>query len=719
MQTYTQTFHDAIASTDREIRGYIKFNNTFTLRGEDGLISFKCTQNAMDNERFCVGSVTSAMCEASFFNYGMEGSGVSLANSYFDAYVGVVTDADNNTIEYVCMGRFYIAEITRSAQTTRILGYDIAGRLSMDYVPNVAADPDHGYLVMDVLNDIIDQTGVNGGDPFTQYGDSTYVPRLYEGNCRSQWGWLCTMVDQTAAEYSGTRDPADLGYMRSYVIGNGASPYAIDDSTIYMDGLSIGDRFVITSYTTGTSDAPIVVGNGSGAVGLNPYMTQSAAEAVELTIDGFAYYPITLRWRGDPCLDIMDKLSITQGQDTYTAVVMKIETTFNGGLEQRVTCWGDSEDYYALSTSPTEAQIKTVSNLVHEIQQSIETADGGVITKILDTDGTWKELVIANSQDLDSATSVWRFNINGLAHSNRYQGGTYTLAMDTQGRIVANVIQTGILQDANGNNSWNLDTGALTITNGSINISTSDETQDIIQFNADNRLASGYGLVVNTKMQPEKLEVEAHAYQPSNIHYRGIARLYAGGTGGMFYADGATYSRQEGHEGDIASRYYSYYRPAGIEAYEEIGIGATSVQRMNLNASAGLTFFDSSGTLRAKYDPTIMSTDATQVNIGTSWTLAKELTIGAEGFYIISGRLAYSRSAPRGVALVGKALGNNYDFNLATNESYSSVSGSAVSWLYCGTTLRVTGSNPWTIQLYCKSAAAGNEACYIEAQRIG
>lgn len=592
MQTYTQTFHDAIASTDREIRGYIKFNNTFTLRGEDGLISFKCTQNAMDNERFCVGSVTSAMCEASFFNYGMEGSGVSLANSYFDAYIGVVTDADNNTIEYVCMGRFYIAEITRSAQTTRILGYDIAGRLSMDYVPNVAADPDHGYLVMDVLNDIINQTGVNGGDPFTQYGDSTYVPQLYEGNCRSQWGWLCTMVDQAAAEYSGTRDPADLGYMRSYVVGNSASPYAIDDSTIYMDGLSIGDRFVITSYTTGTSDNPIVVGNGSGAVGLNPYMTQAAAEAVELTIDGFAYYPVTLRWRGDPCLDIMDKLSITHGQDTYTAVVMKIETTFNGGLEQRVTCWGDSEDYYALSTSPTESQIKTVSNLVHEIQQSIETADGGVITKILDTDGTWKELVIANSQDLDQATSVWRFNINGLAHSNRYQGGTYTLAMDTQGRIVANVIQTGILQDAQGNNSWNLDTGALTITDGSINISTSNVSQDIIQFNGDDRNEQGLGYVYNTKMQPRTFESEGHWYTPSS-HQFALVQVASNITGN-FIAKTGYYSNEQPTE--VAAYNMAEYNANGFSISRSQGVGASAVTRVSLDYTNGFRFYNASGT---------------------------------------------------------------------------------------------------------------------------
>lgn len=489
MQSYSQAFHNAISANTREIRGYIKFNGTFVLDGEGGLISFKTTQTAMEAERFCVGSVCSAMCEATFFNEGLSGSGVSLANSYFDAYIGVVTDPDNNTTEYVCVGRYYISEITRSTATTKIVGYDIAGRLSMDYAPTVTAGS-NGYLAMDILNDIIDQTGVNGGQHFTTYGSTTYVPTLFEGTCRAQWGWLCSLIDGTASNYSGSREESTLGYMKGYVVGNSAAnPYAIDDNTTYIDGLSVGDEFTVTSFTSGTTEEPIVVGNGTGVYGLNPYMTQAVATTIEGTVDGYDYYPVTLHWRGDPCLDLMDELSVTSGENTYNVVVMKIETTFNGGLEQTINCWGDSEEYYAMSTSPTQGQINRVSSLVQEIQQAIETADGGVITKILDTDGTWKELVIANNQDLDQATSVWRFNINGLAHSNRYQGGTYTLAMDTQGRIVANVIQTGILQDAAGKNSWNLDTGAFTITNGSINITTDYSSTDVIRLNNTTTIA--------------------------------------------------------------------------------------------------------------------------------------------------------------------------------------------------------------------------------------
>ena len=607
MQTASADYKTAIAATDREIRGYLKFNNTFTLNGADGLISFKTTQNIMEAERYCVGSVTSCFCEATFYNSGLAGSGVSLANSYFDAYCGVVTDPSNNTVEYVCCGRYWVNEITRGKETTKIVGYDIAGRLSVDYVPTVAAGV-NGYLVMDILNDIIDQTNINGGTHFTTYGDSTYVAEIFQGTCRQQWGWLCALVDGEASSYTGTRDPADLGYLKKYVAGNGeVNPYAVNETTTYLDGASFGDEYTITSFTTGTTDTPIVIGNGTGVYGLNPYMDNATATTIEGTVDNYQYYPATLHWRGDPCLDVLDEIVVTQGVDTYKMLAMKIETTFNGGLEQTINCYGDSEEYYALSTSPTQSQINQVSNLVQEIQQAIETADGGVITKILDVDGTWKELVIANNQDLSQATSVWRFNINGLAHSDRYQGGTYTLAMDTQGRIVANVIQTGILQDALGNNSWNLDTGALTITNGSVNINTSDETDDIIQFNGDSRNAQGYGYTYHTQMQPLRFRAEGHFYTPTLVTTEHI------GWADMNVSGGAN-GKLELAVGEMSKEHPGYINFANILSLSGSGLSlrlyreyqGTDITRMALSNS-GLTFSDTSGTQTAYYPSTGLS----------------------------------------------------------------------------------------------------------------
>lgn len=595
MLSYSQSFNNAIRATDREIRGYLQFNgdNTKVMRGNTGLISFTVHQDAMEEERFCIGSVCSSYCEASFFNEGIP-AGVSLANSYFDAYLGVALQPppDENTdytvvpvvsnktatitsgtyylsttssemsafygianggivaltingttyetpmvyssnrheatvvdgtytysvymtsssnplffsakngtawaagtytvsvegrtyyMDYKCLGRFYITEISRGKQTTAVVAYDAVNRLSVDYVPTVTAST-NGYKVLDILNDIVDQTGVNGGTHFTTTGASIYVPAIYEGTCKEQWGWLMTLCNNYGENSIGSR--TDLGYIEQRAYENGKNNYtnypALNDTVIYMDGIDAGNSFTINSLTTGTDEDPIVEGNGVGVNNYNPYIGSTQAAAIFNNLDGITYTPMTIKFRGDPCIEVMDSLKVTQDGTDYRLVVMRITTTFNGGFSQELECWGDAEAYYAMShgqMSVIESKVTTNSTMLKEIVESIETASNGVITKILDTDGSWKELVISNNQDLSQATSVWRWNINGLAHSTAYTGGTYSFALDDQGRIIASVIQTGILKDAANKNSWNLDTGAFTITNGTININTATQNEDTI-----------------------------------------------------------------------------------------------------------------------------------------------------------------------------------------------------------------------------------------------
>ena len=475
MQNYTQEYLNKIRSQTREMKGYVTFNgdSTKVLAGNSGLVSLKVHQSAMEEERYCIGSVCSSYCEMTFFNSGLP-SGVSLANSYFDAYIGIVMGVVNqvNLEQYTCMGRFYITEISRGKETTQVVGYDVTSRLNKDYAPTVTKTA-QGYLVMDILNDIIDQCGVNNGTHFTDVGNNVYVQQIFEGTCKEQWGWLMSLCNSDGKCYFGSR--TDLGMIEGRGYTDGSTVYdsypALDDAVIYLDGYSDGDDFTVNSLTTGTDDSPIVIGNGVGINAPNPYMTETQATAIYNTLHGVTFTPMNLHFRGDMMIDLFDSLKVTQDGTDHRCVVMSVETTFNGGLEQTIECWGDSEEYYAMSSgrmNTIESKVSTNSTMLQEIAQSIETARGGVITQVLDTDGTWKELVIANSQDLSQATSVWRFNIEGLAHSTRYTGGVYSFALDDDGNIVANRIQVGTLQDAAGKNSWNMETGALQITDGSI-----------------------------------------------------------------------------------------------------------------------------------------------------------------------------------------------------------------------------------------------------------
>ncbi len=91
------------------------------------------------------------------------------------------------------------------------------------------------------------------------------------------------------------------------------------------------------------------------------------------------------------------------------------------------------------------------------------------------------------------------------------------------GTLDASKITTGILTDSTNKNSWNLDTGALTITNGSINISTSNESNDYI------KLTSTGG--INTGMTSRDFYI--HSTQNKNVSNYGTSQVDAhlgGGT---------------------------------------------------------------------------------------------------------------------------------------------------------------------------------------------
>ena len=115
---------------------------------------------------------------------------------------------------------------------------------------------------------------------------------------------------------------------------------------------------------------------------------------------------------------------------------------------------------------------------------------GNLIIHDSNNDGMPDELLVMNTADISTATKVWRFNLNGLGYSNTGYSGTYGLALTMDGAIVAtkittgtldcsritvthlsaSSIDTGIITDQAGKNSWNMNTGAAKFTSLNIEI---------------------------------------------------------------------------------------------------------------------------------------------------------------------------------------------------------------------------------------------------------
>lgn len=185
---------------------------------------------------------------------------------------------------------------------------------------------------------------------------------------------------------------------------------------------------------------------------------------------------------GDTVRVVYDRL----GVDTTTRV---IKTEYNVLLDRynEITL-GDTA--YSLTTalnnavnSATEqanaATREAVANATSHMQGAIAHATeliqgglGGHVYTTINADGEPEEILVMDTDSIETATNVIRINQNGIGFSTTGYDGTYTTAWTIDGHFVADfidtgnlnasLIKTGVLTDHEGNIEWNLSTGEMT-----------------------------------------------------------------------------------------------------------------------------------------------------------------------------------------------------------------------------------------------------------------
>ena len=130
------------------------------------------------------------------------------------------------------------------------------------------------------------------------------------------------------------------------------------------------------------------------------------------------------------------------------------------------------------TTREVEAVPSAIQKAVDNATDMITGANGGCIVLNFDNNSKPYEFLIMNDDDIQDATKVWRWNINGLGYSPNGYNGPYTTAITSDGAIVADFITTGTLnadvikagtiEALVGSSYWDLETGDINIT-GEIN----------------------------------------------------------------------------------------------------------------------------------------------------------------------------------------------------------------------------------------------------------
>lgn len=152
---------------------------------------------------------------------------------------------------------------------------------------------------------------------------------------------------------------------------------------------------------------------------------------------------------------------------------------------------GKAKSNFGMTLKESVEQIeKEVIRNKSAMQKAIENAtklitgqDGGYVVMNATADGHPYEILIMNTDDIQTATKLWRWNLGGLGYSSTGYNGQYGTAITMDGAIVADyittgtlnagLIKTGIIEDEAHKNYWNMNTGEFKL---------SDGTTDAVKF---------------------------------------------------------------------------------------------------------------------------------------------------------------------------------------------------------------------------------------------
>lgn len=103
----------------------------------------------------------------------------------------------------------------------------------------------------------------------------------------------------------------------------------------------------------------------------------------------------------------------------------------------------------AQATAQINGKLETLpSSILAEAQRNakaiLEMAGDGHIHFTMDQNGVWQEMLIMDTDDVATATKIWRWNLNGWGYSGD-GGQTYTIAATMNGAILASMITTGTM----------------------------------------------------------------------------------------------------------------------------------------------------------------------------------------------------------------------------------------------------------------------------------
>lgn len=359
MQNVTTAYSNAIASPMRQIRAIVKgFESktatTFT-DYSDRVKNLTIERIGEDNKFFGFG-----VCQRlnvhlidtnSNINFG------TLGTKNLEVQLGVVLQ--NNTVEYKGFPKFYLSEVNRNEtngelsitaydliyKTSSISFYDLD--LTAPYSLRDCAEAAATYLGITV-------DGVNGDEWNTEYPEGANFEEA--DTVRDM---LTMLAEATQSIYYIGYD--NVLHFKRLITANPDVLTLNGDLYTKLSFRNVGHRLQTIASVTELGDN---YSASTSLIGSTQYIRDNGfwtlrEDIADLVDQALAYagnmtiYTFDCDWRGNPALEIGDKIGITnKAGDTYSSYVLNDTISFDGSLKER-TLWKYENDDAETETNPT------------------------------------------------------------------------------------------------------------------------------------------------------------------------------------------------------------------------------------------------------------------------------------------------------------------------------------------------------------------------------
>ena len=395
-------FNNACSATERTISVKVEVvANSITMTGSGAngeIVSFEWDNIVCSEEGFQIGTA----CSDEFvFVYRVKSTTIDLMGKEIIPYIGIEVSGSD---VFIPLGHFWVTntETNDDGNTITVTAHDGMSKFvgNIDFSLIGITFPTTAWAIIEAICTYKGVTLIYSPEMLTLKSSDNRL--LKESTSK----YLIVYPDISENRFEPVDEPS-AGTYRDYIawasglIGGYAhfdrngnlvikafagTGFSVTRDVQYLNGAKInfGGSVTYTAIVSGTEEAPIYSSSytGNAITYENPYMTTELLERIcdEIIGAGLTITPCEVRWRGNPCVDAGDIISVADRNGNATTVyVMEQRISVHGGMSTETFCYGETEVYNSLTVSPLATKLERINQSIEDAKK--EASDAINITK--------------------------------------------------------------------------------------------------------------------------------------------------------------------------------------------------------------------------------------------------------------------------------------------------------------------------------------------------